>query len=284
VGDRGAAQLAVLDALSRHMVAEETNQLDVVMATVSRTPRYVTAEAGEAIRVYFDLNQVAEFYSAMLGTRDVIGSMFPRRLTTDWYVFAEAYTAFRFKGELDGVDRTGTEFIQPIIAFIPAGEDGSIKGEFLLTRMSVHDSLRLAVGGGAFPNTCFANVEKNARTHSRLVAALNQRDWTLLADHFTDDAVLVVRDFDDCTGALTIRSSCAEIVDHFRQLLETLDAVRVINVVTSDWYVFAECDWQFRRGRDTVHWRSGEVFALEEGRIVKVIGYGTPQPAGALQA
>lgn len=267
-------QLDVLRALRGHMIAEETNELDVVMATVSKSPRYVTAEAGEDVRTYDDTDQVEIFYTDLLGSRDVIGSLFTRRLTGDWYIFAEAYTSFRYKGDLDGTDRTGLEFYQPILAFIPVGENGSIKGEFLHTRDTFQDAARWALEGREARDTSFRGMREVVENHDRLVAAVSSGDADGFPAVWSADATAVTRDLGSADGALARWNGRDAIAAGAAAVLPAVSDLAVVNVVASDWYVFAEYDLTFAVDGSTTPWRSAAIYGVDErGAFSSCVGY-----------
>jgi hypothetical protein len=240
----------VLEIVDAHAATEETTDIDVdrIMATVSHNPRYALKWHDGPLTVFDTTEGVRQMYSKKRSDADFIEERSRKRIVSDWYLFTETAGRFRYKGELNGVDRTGLEFSQPVALFLPVEAEGTlIRGEFCAYAQTVPEAVEQALrpdaARAAGPETGPALID----LHHELLTALRAADTGRLRSLFAPDALFVTRDYEDPAGGLLQLEGVDAIVDHYASLLAgaTTSAVSLMSIASADWYVFAEHRWAF---------------------------------------
>lgn len=260
-------------AMETHVAAEYTNDIDTIMSTISEPPRYALIRRGEPLTIFEDAAGPRLLYTDWRASYSCLDSRETRVVTSDWYVFQESVTFFRHKGEFEGVDRTGTEYVIPYAVFVPVREPGRIVGEFVWGRRSVPDSIRAAVDGVGMPAVPVEGSIAALEVHDRIVDVLRKGTVDELADIFAADARLAARDLDDPQARFHQASGGAEIVGYYRRLLggQPPQELEVVQLVANDWYVFAE---HRLRPASGVTISSASILAFDDaGALVAQIGW-----------
>jgi hypothetical protein len=267
-------------SMATHMAAEYTNDIDKIISTISDPPRYALIRRGEPLTTFEDASGPRMLYTEWRTTYDCLNSRQTRQITSDWYIFEEAVTFFRHKGDFEGTDRTGVEYVIPYAVFTPVKEAGKIIGEFVWGRRSVPDAIRASINGTPLPDDRVFGAIERLDLHDRIVDALRKGATAELGSLYAADASFAVRDPADDQGRFHQATGPAEIAAFYTALLGDRPPlqVEVIQLVATDWYVFAEHRLTLDTDAGPADLRTASIYAFDDdGRLVAQIGYG-PEP------
>lgn len=264
-------------AMDTHMAAEYTNDIDTIMSTISDPPRYALIRRGEPLTVFEDSSGPRMLYTEWRTTYDCLNSKQTRQVTSDWFIFEEAVTFFRHKGDFDGVDRTGVEYVIPYAVFTPVREAGKIIGEYVWGRRSVPDAIRASINNIPLPEDRVFGAVDRLEVHNRIVDALRKGAVDELGGIYSPDVQFANRDFADPDGRFRQAHSQAEVVGYYADLLGDRPPreVEVLHLIATDWYVFAEHRITLDTNDGPAEVRTASIYAFDDdGQLVAQIGYG----------
>ncbi len=242
VVDPAEAMLQSLVTARRHGQSETTNDIDAVMATVSRQVCYIMPDftlSDPTLVVLTEREQVREFYENERTTMEVVDSAHVAQVSSDWYAFYEGVATTRSVAD-------GKLYNSNHVVLFPVAADGII-GEILWAKRSFLD----LYGGVPAPPPPVppANVAdlpwlrwRNQQLHDHFLDALREGDVDAAVRSFAPDARVAVRDYREGGGAVlqgiggdAVRERCRMVVDGVQDR-----EISVLNRVAGDWYVFAE--------------------------------------------
>lgn len=267
------ALVAVIEGCRRHVVSEETNDINQIMATVSQDVCYMMPDVtspAPTLEVLTERDAVRDFYASERAFMEVVRSAMLVEVTTEWYTFHEIVATTRQVA-------TGTEHQNEVVVLFPVAADGII-GEILATRRPWFEVYRGSSSAAAGDRTADPGVDR-ARLgagHQRFLDALVHGDPDEALGVFCTDAEVCLRQPPEApggvlrgTGVDAVRRRCALVT-------EAIDdpVVEVLNRVVGDWYVFA--DWIVRgqarpgawaglEGGEALELRSAGIFPFSEG-------------------
>lgn len=266
MADATAATERVLSAYGtahRHIVSEQTNDVDQVMATVSRRVCYlvpdVTSLATDLL-VLTEREDVRQYYLHERSFMERASSTLLAELTSDWYTFLETRAITRQVA-------TGTLHQNDVVVLIPVAEDG-IVGEVLITRrpwLDVYSGTAGPLPGRPPEGDATAWRSRAMKSHETFLDGLRAGQPEDAAAAFRNNAQVAVVDLASPPfGALAGVGLEAAI----RRCAMVLDAladpeVLLLNRIIGDWYVFAE--WLVRGTA-----RSDRIYGVGEGQKVEV--------------
>ena len=271
--------LAVVEG---HVAAEEANDVDRLLTTISKEPRFALTNMSGPRPSFEIINTfagVTEYYHHSRTVYEIVRSMHLKQITTDWYVFYESMPTTRPVQIVNGKRQVGPETTGHSIAFFPAKPDG-IVGEMPWgpynrgPRGSPPPPIRQ-------PTSHLPLAEqRNTIEHDRFLHTLQKGDVEGALTPVADNYVLVTRNYylpGEPTLAVAGRPEARRHYDALHQADEVL-GITILNRVVKDWYIFAELAWRLK-SRSTGKERQVRTAAMylvdEEGRILGEMGYGT---------
>jgi hypothetical protein len=291
---------AVEAVVDRHVAAELTNEMDTVMATVSKQEVFYvrrgshgrgTEESGAA-RFYSSWAGVKDYYETSRVVYDILSSDHLSSLTTDWYIFADAIGTIKWN--TDGVVTSARH-----VVLLPVRPDG-IVGELLWRRGDDNYAGDVAPAGtdlsdlGDYTGEVALPLSRRShvRRYHQYLAAQRKGDAAAAAELFIPDSVIGVRPFDEDLRDAGASESLitTETADGVAQLVaresERFEITGGVDraLLADDWYVFAEREFQVRvrETGDEIVVRSASIFPIaDDGRFAGLMSYQRVWPANA---
>jgi hypothetical protein len=284
--DHADALLTSLRTAREHGQSETTNDIDAVMATVSRQVCYVMPDftlSDPTLIVLTEREQVRGFYEDERTTMEVVDSAHIATLASDWYAFYEGVATTRSVAD-------GNLYNSNHVVLFPVAEDGII-GEILWARRSFRD----VYGGVPAPPPPVAPAGvadlpwlrwRHQQLHDRFLDALRDGDVEAAVAAFAPDARVAVRDHREGGGPM-LQGNGAEVVrERCRMLVDSVQdrEISLLNRLAGDWYVFVE--WVVRGraaagalrgipGGARVQLRLASIFPVTDEPMLRAeLGYG----------
>lgn len=243
---------------SRHVRAEQTNDLDAIMGTISRAPYFPLLDhdgrGGLALQLLTDTDAVARYYGDRHGSYEIVGSQQIIAVTTGFYTFRESVATLRPVGEVGGVATDGSEFRVNSAVLFPTSPDG-IGGELVWTRYPFGEVVSGRVeppvddpGPAHLPNR---RVRIGA-SYDEYVAAWRDGDVDRMLDQLSPDCCWQRRVLGRDGIDLLSTSGHDETRDALTAAVAThpVRAIEVCNRVVTDWYVFADLHLELGDGAE----------------------------------
>ncbi len=217
-----------------------------------------------------EIHGAYEFIRGLTDLHEVIGLT---EIAGAWYLFQDAMT-------IGGPKDTDTRNHRQTLGLFPSGAEAGITGELVWLR-TPRDQL-----GSPDDIDVFAGDDElhaRHRIHGRYqayLAGLRAGDVDAVLACLHDGVASAVRDYVGATGTLVELSTKDAHRDWYSRLFSTFEVrgARTIQLVTTDWYVFAEL-------RITVAPAAGGIpltfhtaefhVAAKDGRFIARIGHGT---------
>jgi hypothetical protein len=270
------------EALARveaHTRSEFTNDIDLVMATVSGDVCYVlpdlTKDTVQLVAVS-DRAQVRASYTAERELLDIVRSDHLVEVSSEYFVFYESLATTRAKS-------SGEEVVVNSVVLFPVVSDG-IVGELLWSNGSLGGGLRASSEAGGRSLVAAARARDgvqtraaNQRAHEEFVAGWRDGDAKRMVGNLDDACQWMVRDHrQDATEVTGLRSRAA--VEHrYAELFRELPVrdLRVLQRVVHDWYVYAEYAVTVEAPRNVEHRvRVGAIHPVAApGRFAGFLGF-----------
>ena len=238
----------------RHVRAEQTNELERIMATIDEAPYFPLLDhdghGGVELRFLTDFPAVREYYGARHGSYEIVSSRHITAVATEFYTFRESIATLRGVGDVGGVDSDGQIFAVNSAVMFPTGP-GGIGGEIVWTRYPFGDIVGGTVepevpaeGPVHLPNTRIRNAEQ----YDRYLDGWRAGDAAAMAESLTDDARWLRRIRRGTGTALVNTEGLAETRTAIAADIATWQPVviEVLNRVVSEWYVFADLYLELR--------------------------------------
>ncbi|MGE0383174.1 MAG: hypothetical protein AB7Q97_00485 [Gammaproteobacteria bacterium] len=281
-----AALIAEVDAaiytgkrVARHVLSEFTNDTERILGTVAERESLVYGvgnpdESGHTVLHAMSSREGARAHYDRLRTMVDVTEWRPfTELRRDWYVF--------YDGVVTLTDiRTGVPGRYESIVLFPIGPEPGIQGELAWT---AHLDRRVGEPRGpADPDPAPINKVANLDLHERLLAAWRAADADAVAREMAGNVGTSLRDYCGGTpyGAVYGRDAAR---DYYARLFAVFEprAVDMVNIVTGDWFFFAEHRWDTicRAGPHAgarARFCTAVMFPLmKDGTVTAQIGYGT---------
>ena len=283
-----AAQVRTIAHVERHVGAEETNNIDEIMDSVTKDARFVVpvAEAdGRTFHIITTHEGVRQYYHDSRNQYEIVRSLHLKQIATDWYVFYESMATTRPVQVVDGARQVGGEQTGNSIVLFPTTRDG-IVGEMPWSKFSglaVEGAARAAEPASPLPMLQY----RNTQAHDRYLAGLQAGDIDGALALLTDDFLLATRNYYLAGGPFFSgrgKEAARKYLDAMSKSVDVL-GITILNRIVHDWYVFAELLFRVRqKGRLFGVQPTGAEFQVrtaamhpmsQDGRIAGEVGYGT---------
>lgn len=268
----------------RHLEAEYTDEIEVVMATLAPNEPYAYTyparflDDGTLQRpIARTRAEVRSAYEALHSGSTVV-SMTPLvDIRSDWYTFANCVGGAIVKS-------TGQPVESDVLVIFPIGRGDGITGELYWSRT-------LPFGDDPLPGRgapVVGGKRAALASHDRLLDALRTGDVAAIDSCSVEGVQTSIRDYVDDTGTLASLDGVAEQRAYYERFFDKLDvgAVELLCRVVDDWYAFAELRYRARiktgpnaGAEATFHTAEFCVFA-PDGRVLVRTGHGTDLDLG----
>jgi hypothetical protein len=262
----------------RHIMAEQSGDVDAIMETVAEKPRYVIMRHGLPIMIAQDRDAVRQYYEQTVKQMrlNIAKTKLVKTVATDWYYFVESVAGCTALGEHGGVDRTGQEYSEPVVAFQPLGPENALMSEFTYHGCTIPEAIDCLLNEKPFKLE--ASEPSLLELHQQLVATLQAGDAEGLRQICAPNAIFVNQDFDDPDQGMYVLEGIDAIVERHKALLARAPKVSltVVSLIPADWYVFAEYSWTFEDadGNLLERRRTGQLYSHNGRSIFTSYGYG----------
>ena len=300
VGDNrpsGAVELPMrnLAIVEKHVAAEETNDIEVLMGTIAKEPRYAlgsTLEESPSFSVTTTHDGVRDYYvHSREFVHEIVRSLHLQQITTDWYVFYESTATTRQVQRTAGGRQLGEETTGNSIAFFPAAPDGII-GEMPLSRYRQQDILQGTAPIRQLTHHLPVKEQRNTQVHDSFLEAVQEANVSEVLRPLDDNCLWVGRNYFGGGGPMVAAVGKAEVSKNLEAMFDAVDVlgITVLNRIVKDWYIFADLVLTLRsRGRNPLFGPGGTELQArtaamhpmaEDGRIMGSMGYGTDVTQG----
>jgi ketosteroid isomerase-like protein len=266
-----------------HLRAEFSNDIDEIMGTVAPDPRFfiVTREHGKLeLEVAETPAAVRDHYVNLRTSLDVVRSRQIRRIAGEWFVFQQSVATMRTRAGADDRSADPHDFGVDTAVLFPIAA-GGILGEIPWNRTSFGEAMSTAAIHHEPPTE---ELMETVDLHEAFLGAWCAGDERRVVDLLEDDCALGIRNCTDARGPMcvgegkdAIRTALAEQFRRWRPATFT-----VVNLVVTDWYIFANVRWigeaPSESGRWSPHETSTATILPISGaqRFRAILGYGTP--------
>jgi hypothetical protein len=284
------SSLTPIKRVEEHVAAELRNKVPEIVETVSKWDVHYALlsrmKRGLALELVEDREGARRYYSGTREAYSIVTTYHLQEVNTSWYAFHESTGVVKHVGLMDGVEPTGNELYVPTAILFPTWSDGII-GEIAWSRF---DMAEIARGNTPIkppppaPASYVASLQlRNQRLHMQFLDAWKGgrvADMLSLIDEECCSVVRTVEPDGDRRGRTVARTKA----DHERYWLspESLrpQNVRVMNLVVTDWYVFAEYLFVLDLNGDRVQRDLAVLYPVtEDGKLVGQLAYGLDRPA-----
>jgi hypothetical protein len=266
---------ASLKTAEAHISTEFGEPIDVVVATVSRVPRYAMVVPPGRLDVVTTLDGVADFYVRTKSTWRSLAARHRLQIATDWYVFFESVSTRERNAD-------GARYTVNNAVLFPTAADG-IVGEFLWEKPAELVG-PLQVEGLNSPEGVDPPLREvaNVRTHELFLENLVRSDLEGIRRLLSEQCVWATRSYlRDSREAPMIQAeshdSVLEYLSRFLSNWRVVDA-SCLQRVGTNWYVFAEevLVLADRSTDERAAIRLASIYPIDaRGKIAGQLGYGT---------
>jgi hypothetical protein len=265
-----------------HLRAEFSNDVDQIMSTVAPDPRFfiVTREYGKLeLEVAETPGAVRDHYVNLRTSLDVVRSRQIRRIVSDWFVFQQSVATMRARAGRDDHPAEPHDFAVDTAVLFPIAA-GGILGEIPWNRTSFADAMATRSDHHEPPTE---ELMETVDLHEAFLGAWCTSKGQKVVDLLEEDCALGIRSCNDAEGRMCVGEGKEEIrIALDEQFLSWRPATfTILNLVVTDWYVFANVRWVGEALSDSGAWSPHEMSTATilpisgARRFQAILGYGT---------
>lgn len=286
-GGEAEAQVRTIAHVERHVRAEESNDIDEIMDSITKEARFVVPVAdasGRTFQIITTHQGVRRYYEDSRNSYEIVRSLHLKQIATDWYVFYESMATTRPVQVVNGARKIGGEQTGNSIVLFPTTRDGII-GEMPWGRFSglAVEGARKANGASPLPML----QRRNTQVHDRFLSALQAGDVDGVLAPLADDFLLATRNYYLTGGPFFSGRGKPAARKYLEAMYRSVDVlgITILNRIIHDWYTFAELLLRLRHKGALLgvpptgaefHVRTAAMYPMtEDGQIAGEVGYGT---------
>ena len=274
---------ANLAKVMAHLRAEFSNDIDQIMGTVAPDPRFfiVTREHGELeLEVAETPAAVRGHYVNLRTSLDVVRSRQIRRIVSDWFVFQQSVATMRARAGLDDHSVEPHDFAVDTAVLFPIAA-GGILVEIPWNRTSFAEAAMATRSVHHEPPT--EELMETVDLHEAFLGAWCTGDGQKVVDLLEEDCALGIRSCTDADGPMCVGAGKEAIRIALEEQFLSWKPVSftILNLVVTDWYVFANVRWIGDALSDSGAWSPHEMSTATilpvsgAQRFQAILGYGT---------
>jgi hypothetical protein len=266
--------------VSEEIKARDPSDLTALMGSLAPEGPYaytimprVSADGSVHLPILTTREEIERAYGFIRGMTDLHEVVGLVEIAGAWYLFQDAMT-------VGGPKDTDTRNHRETLGLFPSGIEAGITGELVWLR-TPREQLGAPDDADVFADD--DELHARHRIHGRYqeyLAGLRAGDVDAVLACLHDGVASAVRDYVDATGTLIELSGKAAHGDWYSRLFAAYEihSARTIQLVVSDWYVFAELRITVAPagGGAPVTFHTAEFHVIaKDGRFIARIGHGT---------